>query len=383
VQFHQLKRRDFITLLGGAAGWPLAVHAQQPTMPVVGFLNPASADARRDLIAAFYQGLAEIGYVEGRNVAIEYRWAQGQNDRLPVMIADLVQRRVAVIVAVESTAAALAAKAATSTIPIVFLVGADPVELGLVASLGRPGGNMTGVSALAVDTVAKRLQVLHELVPAAAQIAFLRNPTNPYFSALETKELQAAAAVLGVRLLVLDASGPPEIEAAFASLVAQRAGAFLLGTDPLFIGARDQLVALANRHAVPAGSPELDRDFVKAFRSAPPNVTCSIDAAVRLIETELSGWWWNCGYCAARNGASLYVPGSSRIGVAADYKTRPEQLQLLQDPKWGTLLDNGFHCDRGGTVPLAMLAVFLEARIAVELCEQRATSENKVIRLNK
>ena len=132
-----------------------------------------------------------------------------------------------------------------------------------------------------------------------------------------------------------------------------------------------------------AGSPELDRDFVKAFRSAPPNVTCSIDAAVRLIETELSGWWWNCGYCAARNGASLYVPGSSRIGVASDYKTRPEHLQLLQDPKWGTLFDNGFHCDRGGTVPLAMLAVFLEARIAVELCEQRATSENKVIRLNK
>jgi len=132
-----------------------------------------------------------------------------------------------------------------------------------------------------------------------------------------------------------------------------------------------------------AGSPELDRDFVKAFRSAPPNVTCSIDAAVRLIETELSGWWWNCGYCAARNGASLYVPGSSRIGVASDYKIRPEHLQLLQDPKWGTLFDNGFHCDRGGTVPLAMLAVFLEARIAVELCEQRVTSENKVIRLNK
>jgi len=132
-----------------------------------------------------------------------------------------------------------------------------------------------------------------------------------------------------------------------------------------------------------AGSPELDRDFVKAFRSAPPNVTCSIDAAVRLIETELLGWWWNCGYCAARNGASLYVPGSSRVGVAAEYKTRPEHLQLLQDPKWGTLFDNGFHCDRGGTGPLAMLAVFLEARIAVELCEQRATSENKVIRLNK
>jgi hypothetical protein len=132
----------------------------------------------------------------------------------------------------------------------------------------------------------------------------------------------------------------------------------------------------------PAGSPELDRDFVKVFRSAPPNVTCSIDAAVRLIETELSGWWWNCGYCALRNGASLYIPGSSRMGVS-DYKARPEDLQLLQDPQWGKLFDNGFHCDRGGTVPLAMLAVFLEARIAVELCEQRAPSGNKVVRLNR
>jgi putative ABC transport system substrate-binding protein len=238
-------RREFFTLLGGAAAWPLAARAQQTAMPVIGFLNPASADARRDLIAAFYQGLAETGYVEGRNVAIEYRWGRTKNDRLPVMAIDLVQRRVAVIVAIDGTAAALAAKAATSTIPIVFLVGADPVELGLVASLSRPGGNMTGVGALAVGTVAKRLQVLHELAPAAAQIAFLSNPANPYFSALETKELQAAAAVLGVRLVVLDASDPPEIEAAFGSLVAQRADAFLLGTDPLFISARDQVVALA------------------------------------------------------------------------------------------------------------------------------------------
>src|SRR5829696_2738990 len=246
MQFNRLKRRNFIALLGGAAAWPFAVRAQQPAMPVIGFLNPASADARRDLIAAFYQGLTETGYIEGRNLIIEYRWAEGQNDRLSVMATDLAQRRVAVIVAIDGTAAALAAKAATSTIPVVFMVGADPVELGLVASLGRPGGNMTGVGALAVGTVGKRLQLLHELVPAAAQIAFLRNPTNPYFSALETRELQAAAAVLGVHLLVLDAKGPPEIEAAFASLVAQRASAFLLGTDPLFISARDQLVALAN-----------------------------------------------------------------------------------------------------------------------------------------
>ena len=252
----RVRRREFITLLGGAAvSWPLAARAQQPAMPVIGFLNPASPDARGDLIAAFHQGLAEAGYVERRNAAIEYRWAEGRNDRLPVMAADLVQRRVAVIVAADGTAAALAAKAATPTIPIVFMVGADPVELGLVASLDRPGGNMTGVGALAVGTVAKRLQLLHELVPAAAEIAFLRNPTNPYFGALETRELQAAAAVLGVRMLLLNASNPHEIEVAFANLVTQRAGGFLLGTDPFFITARDQLVALANRHAVPAIYP--------------------------------------------------------------------------------------------------------------------------------
>jgi len=250
-----MKRREFITLLGGAAAWPLAARAQQPATPVIGFLSPTSPNSRAELIAAFHQGLAEVGYVEGRNVAIEYRWAKDQNEQLPFMAADLVQRRVSVIVAIDGTAAALAAKAATSTIPIVFIVGADPVELGLVASLGRPGGNITGVGALAVGTAAKRLQLLHELVPAAAGIAFLRNPTNPYFSALETRELQAAATVLGVRLLLLNASSPHEIEVAFANLVAQRAGAFLLGTDPFFMTARDQLVALANRHTVPAIYP--------------------------------------------------------------------------------------------------------------------------------
>ena len=251
-----MRRRDFITLLGGAAAaWPLTARAQQRSMPVIGFLSPTSPNSRAELIAAFHQGLAEVGYVEGRNVAIEYRWAKDQNEQLPFMAADLVQRRVSVIVAIDGTAAALAAKAATSTIPIVFIVGADPVELGLVASLGRPGGNITGVGALAVGTAAKRLQLLHELVPAAAGIAFLRNPTNPYFSALETRELQAAATVLGVRLLLLNASSPHEIEVAFANLVAQRAGAFLLGTDPFFMTARDQLVALANRHTVPAIYP--------------------------------------------------------------------------------------------------------------------------------
>ena len=250
-----MRRREFIAFLGAAAAWPPAARAQQRAMPVIGFLNPASLDARRDLIAAFHQGLAEAGYTEGRNVAIEYRWAEGRNERLPMLAADLVERGVAVIVAADGTATALAAKAATPKTPIVFMVGADPVELGLVSSLARPGGNITGVGALAVGTVAKRLQLLHELIPAATEIAFLRNPTNPYYSALETRELQSAAPVLAMRLLLLDASTTSEIEAAFAKLVAQRAEAFLLGTDPFFITTRDLLVSLANRHMLPAIYP--------------------------------------------------------------------------------------------------------------------------------
>jgi putative ABC transport system substrate-binding protein len=250
-----MRRREFIALLGAAAAWPPAARAQQRAMPVIGFLNPASLDARRDLIAAFHQGLAEAGYTEGRNVAIEYRWAEGRNERLPMLAADLVERGVAVIVAADGTATALAAKAATPKTPIVFMVGADPVELGLVSSLARPGGNITGVGALAVGTVAKRLQLLHELIPAATEIAFLRNPTNPYYSALETGELQSAALVLAMRLLLLDASTASEIEAAFAKLVAQRAEAFLLSTDPFFITTRDLLVSLANRHMLPAIYP--------------------------------------------------------------------------------------------------------------------------------
>ena len=222
-----MRRREFITFLGGAAAWPLVAQAQQTSMPVIGFLGSAYPDARRELMAGFYQGLAEAGYVKGRNVAIEYRWAKGQNDQLPVMAVELVRRGVAVLVAIDGTAAALAAKAATSTIPSLFIVGADPVELGLVASLARPGGNMTGVGALTVATVAKRLQILHEVTPGTAEIAFLRNPSNPHYSTLETSELQSAAPLLGLRLLLLDASSPREIDEAFASLIVQRAGALL------------------------------------------------------------------------------------------------------------------------------------------------------------
>jgi putative ABC transport system substrate-binding protein len=245
-------RREFITLLGGMAAWPLAARAQQATMPVIGLLSPATAESRREWMVGFYQGLAEAGYVEGRNVAIEYRWTKDQNDQLPLMAADLVRRGVAVLVAIDGTAVALAAKAATQTIPTLFIVGADPVELGLVASLARPGGNMTGVGGLTVATVAKRLQLLHEAVPGATEIAFLRNPANPYYSTLETSELQAAAALLGLHLLLLNASSPRDFDETFASIAAQHAGALLVGTDPLFVNARDQLVALSNRHGVPA-----------------------------------------------------------------------------------------------------------------------------------
>src|SRR5215813_11603715 len=220
-------RLEYGFIIGGAIStWSIGAQAQQRPIPTIGLINPANLEARRELIAAFKQGLAEAGYVDGQNLVVEYRWAEGRNDQLPVLAADLVQRRVAVIAAADGTAAALAAKGATSDIPIVFMVGADPVDLGLVESLSRPGRNMTGVGALAVGTVAKRLQLLRELVPGTEAVAFLRNPTNPYFSALETRELQAAANVLGVRLLPLDASTSTEIEAAFSKLMVQRASAF-------------------------------------------------------------------------------------------------------------------------------------------------------------
>jgi putative tryptophan/tyrosine transport system substrate-binding protein len=221
------KRREFLTLLGGAAAWPLAAHAQQPAMPVIGFLHITSLETNRKNLAAFHRGLGDTGYIEGRNVAIEYRWAQGQNDRLPTLVAELVRRQVSVIVVLESTNGALAAKAATQTIPIVFMQGADPVRIGLVDSLSRPGRNLTGIDSLLAETAAKRLELLLELVPAATAIAYLRNPTNPVFAESETREVQIAARAHGVRLLFANASRPSEIETAFADLVQQRAGALL------------------------------------------------------------------------------------------------------------------------------------------------------------
>ena len=246
-----MKRREFITLLGGAtAAWPLAARAQQPAMPVIGFLHSGLPEAFAPSMTAFRQGLKEAGYVEGHNVAIEYRWAEGHYDRLPALAADLVRRQVAEIVTVGAPAA-LAAKAASSTIPIVILVGVDPVQLGLVAGLNRPGGNVTGTSSLTVEVATKRLEVLHELLRTSAAVALLVNPNNP-LTEPETKLVRDAARSLGLQLHVLDASTEGEIDAAFGTLIELRAGALLVSVDSLFNNQRDQIVALAARYAVPA-----------------------------------------------------------------------------------------------------------------------------------
>jgi putative tryptophan/tyrosine transport system substrate-binding protein len=247
-----MKRRTFLTLLGGAAAaWPLAARAQQPAMPVIGFLNPASPDAFADRLRAFRQGLKDTGYVEGENVAIVYRWAEDQLDRLPALAADLVRRQVAVIATVTSHST-FAAKAATTSIPIIFSLAEDPVRLGLIASIARPGGNATGINILSGELVAKRLELLRELVPGAARVAVLVNPANATSTETTVRDVELAARTIGLQIQVLNASTSREIDAAFAALARERPDALLVATDTLFTTRRVQMSLQAMRHAIPA-----------------------------------------------------------------------------------------------------------------------------------
>ena len=257
-----MKRRAFITLLGGAATWPLAARAQQPAMPVIGLLHLTSLEAFFDRLRGFRQGLKDIGYVEGENVAIEYRWAEGQYDRLPELAAELVRRRVAVIAATGGPPAAFAAKAATTTVPIVFLVGDDPVKLGLVASLARPGGNVTGINFFAVELAAKRLELLRQLVPGVIRIAVLVNPASAEVTESTLRNVETAARAIGSQIQVFNVTSSREIDTAFATLVREQVDAVFVSPGTFFADRRVQLVLLATRHTIPTIYPF--RDFAEA-----------------------------------------------------------------------------------------------------------------------
>jgi putative ABC transport system substrate-binding protein len=246
-----MKRREFITLLGSAAAWPLVARAQQPAMPVIGFLSGRSSGESTSAVAAFRKGLGDTGYTQGQNLTIEFRWAEGQYERLPALAADLVRRQVSVIAATGGPASGQAAKAATATIPIVFISGTDPVQEGLVASLNRPGGNATGVNPLLPAMEAKRLGLLREIVPNAGLIGVLLNPTLPNFNG-QMNDVQEAARRVGQQVHVLRASSDEDIEATFATMAQLRAGALLVGADPFMLSRRERLVALAARYAIPA-----------------------------------------------------------------------------------------------------------------------------------
>jgi putative ABC transport system substrate-binding protein len=273
-----MRRREFVTLLAGAAAapsilWPLATRAQQPAMPVIGFLSGSSLTERRPLLAAFRQALAEADYVEGQNVAIEYRWAEGQYDRLPALAAELVRRQVTVVVAGDGPSA-LAAKTATTTIPIVFSTGIDPVQVGLVTSLNRPGGNLTGFNLIAGPLQAKQLGLLHELVPAAKTIAVLINPNNAN-AERDAATVQDAGRAIGVQVLVTRAVVESDFEIVFAALARERAGALLVNSDVFFTSRRDQIVALAARHALPVISAWREFPLAGGLISYGPSVAAA------------------------------------------------------------------------------------------------------------
>jgi len=322
-----MKRREFITLVGGAAAtWPFAVRAQQPAMPVIGFLNGASPDGYAPYVAAFRQGLKEAGYVDGQNATIEYRWAEGHYDRLPTLAADLIQRKVTVIAATTSPAAR-AAKMATSTVPIVFTTGDDPIKLGLVASLNRPGGNVTGVSNLIVELGSKQLGLLRELAPRTTAIAVLMNPNFPG-TERQSRDVETAARVLGLQLIVLTASTEREMETAFATMAQKGGVALLVGVDPFFLERRDHVVALAARHAIPAIYPV--REFAVA-------------GGLMSYGSDFADSYRQAGIYAGRivrgeKPADLPVQRSTKFEFVINFKTAkalglavPNSMQLLAD----------------------------------------------------
>jgi putative ABC transport system substrate-binding protein len=323
-----VKRREFITLLGGAGvAWPLAARALQAAMPIVGFVEGRSAEATVRQAAAFRKALSETGYVEGQNVIVEYHWLDGQYDRLPALMADLVRRRVAVIVAF-SNAPALAAKAATTTIPIVFGVGQDPVKMGLVASLARPGGNATGINFFNQEAVAKRLGLLHDLVPKAVRIAVLVNPANASATEPTLRELPEAARALGLQIAVLNASTNREIEAAFSTLVPDRADALFVAPDSFFTGRPVQFATLAAHHRVPAAYTQ--RAFVEA-------------GGLMSYGTAITDMWRQVGVYTGQilkgvKPADLPVAQSTKFEFVINLQTAralgievPNALQLLAD----------------------------------------------------
>ena len=321
-----MNRRKFITLLGGAAACPLAARAQQQPLPVIGFLSSASLDTVLPLLSAFRRGLKEASYVEGENVAIEYRWAEGQLDQLPAMAAELVRRRVAVIAATGGAHSALAAKAATTTIPIVFSVGDDPVRLGLVASLARPGGNATGTNFFIYELGAKRLALLRELVPAAARVAVLANPANTVQAETALKDVEAAARAIPLQFQIVNAGTSGEIDAAFAALARDRIDALFVLPDPYLFIRRVQLVQLAARHAVPATYP------VRAFAEV---------GGLMSYGTDTADSWRQTGVYTGR-----ILKGA-----------KPADLPVVQSSKFELIINAQTARMLGLTVPPSLLAL--------------------------